>query len=233
MKNKNITIKKIMAGTDFNSAAKELQKSLKFNDEVIEFDFNGILCRINQNTDLNLLYRDYMNAHTMNWKRVGTLCKPYSDRLKNEIKKRNDVQYVNEKARQKEYDKKCKLEKEKYFEKTKGIEIELIDKDLWNKTKENNSKDSYSNCVIQYAEGWAKLMQLEMMKGKTLSECAKNTSFEMGFLGITVNMYGCAVNILIQIWKYGNELKNWHNLKYNYEGVGVVNPAVFTIKGEL
>lgn len=43
-------------------------------------------------------------------------------------------------------------------------------------------------------------------------------------------MYGCAVNILAQCWKYGEELRKWHNKEYNYNGNGVVNPAVLTIK---
>ena len=42
-------------------------------------------------------------------------------------------------------------------------------------------------------------------------------------------MYGCAVSILSQCWKYGEELRKWHNKEYNYDGDGVVNPAVLTI----
>lgn len=41
--------------------------------------------------------------------------------------------------------------------------------------------------------------------------------------------YGCAVNILSSVWKYGEELRVQHNSKYNHNGEGVVNPAVLTI----
>ena len=42
-------------------------------------------------------------------------------------------------------------------------------------------------------------------------------------------MDGGAVSILSQWWKYGEEVREWHNKEYNYEGDGVVNPAVLTI----
>ena len=45
-------------------------------------------------------------------------------------------------------------------------------------------------------------------------------------------MYGCAVSILSECWEYGEELRKWHNKKYNHGGDGVVNPAVLTIKGD-
>lgn len=51
----------------------------------------------------------------------------------------------------------------------------------------------------------------------------------MDFLGITGFMYGCAINLLSARWKYGEDLKIYHNSKYNYSGDGVVNPAVFSI----
>lgn len=72
-------------------------------------------------------------------------------------------------------------------------------------------------------------MQVEMSKGKTLKDVAEKTSFEMGFLGTTGFMYGAAVSVLSQCWKYGEELRKWHNKEYNHEGEGVVNPAILII----
>lgn len=42
-------------------------------------------------------------------------------------------------------------------------------------------------------------------------------------------MYGCAISILSQCWEYGEFLRKWHNGEYNYDGNGVVNPAVLSI----
>jgi hypothetical protein len=80
-------------------------------------------------------------------------------------------------------------------------------------------------------------MQAEFTKGKKISDCAKETSHELGFLGITGFMYGCAVSMLAKCWKHGEALRMWHNLdtqiknegeKANEEG-GVLNPALLTI----
>lgn len=43
-------------------------------------------------------------------------------------------------------------------------------------------------------------------------------------------MYGGAVAALSQFWKYGEELRRWHNKEWGHEDTdGVVNPAVLTI----
>ena len=60
-------------------------------------------------------------------------------------------------------------------------------------------------------------------------DVAKELSFKADTEGITGFMYGCAVSILSQCWKYGEELRGWHNKQYNYDGKGVVNPAVLKI----
>ncbi|WP_239255521.1 hypothetical protein [Listeria ilorinensis] len=45
-------------------------------------------------------------------------------------------------------------------------------------------------------------------------------------------MYGAAVAALAHCWKYGEELKKWHNGQYGHEGDGVVNPAIITVDGK-
>lgn len=70
----------------------------------------------------------------------------------------------------------------------------------------------------------------ELLWGDKIVDIADSTSREADIEGITGFMYGCAVNALSQLWKYGEELRKWHNKEYNYEGDGVVNPAILTIK---
>ena len=72
-------------------------------------------------------------------------------------------------------------------------------------------------------------MQIEISKGRTVAECAKEASFGLDFLGITGFMYGCVVGILSQCWIHGEELRMWHNNKYGVKGEGVVNPAILTL----
>ena len=102
---------------------------------------------------------------------------------------------------------------------------------VWDNFVEVNSKDGYSSCVVRYAEYWAKFMQYLMAKhdGVTVAQIADKASHAADIDGITGFMYGCAVNVLSQVWKYGEELRRWHNKEYDYEGDGVVNPAVLTI----
>lgn len=92
-----------------------------------------------------------------------------------------------------------------------------------------NSKDPYGYGVVKYARRWAKYMQQLITEGKTINEIAEKASHDCDIEGITGFMYGCAVSALAQSWKYGDELRRWHNKDYGYEGDGVVNPAVLTI----
>ena len=119
-----------------------------------------------------------------------------------------------------------------------GESTELLFKDEeakknWEQYVEVNSKDGYSYGVVTYAERWAKYMQHLMKKhNKNVAQIADNASHASDVEGITGFMYGCAVSVLSQCWKYGDELRRWHNKKWGREDVvdGVVNPAVMTIE---
>ena len=94
---------------------------------------------------------------------------------------------------------------------------------------EINSKDFYSLGVINFANRWAELMEKEIANGAMVADMADRTSDEADTEGITGFMYGCAVSALSSFWEYGEELRKWHNKEYDYEGNGVVNPAIITI----
>jgi hypothetical protein len=115
-------------------------------------------------------------------------------------------------------------------------EIELANEAEWRKGLAINS-DGYGKGIFDYAERWARLMQLAMIEGSTLRDAAESASYEADIDGITGFMYGAAVSILSQCWKHGEELRRWHNLstqikdegeKANDSG-GVLNPAVLSI----
>lgn len=216
-------------GRTFDRVVEEAKKIAKEKNATVEFNFNGVACLVDKKTNLDNLYRDYSNSWTMNWKTVGPHCvRKYDKKTQAELERLTKIREDKQAKELAEYRAKEEKERLDFIEKIKGIELELKDVEGWNKIREANS-DPYGKCALDYAEGWAKLMQLEISKGKSLAECAKETSFELGFLGITGFMYGCAVNILSQCWKHGDELRLWHNKKYNHEGKGVVNPAILTI----
>mgnify|MGYP000505794763 FL=1 len=216
-------------GNDFNIVAKKAKEIAIEKNVIAEFEFNGCICLVNSTTNLEWLFRDYMNHWTMDWKTIGTDCvSEYSDEVKVELEKRNKLKEQKRELEQIEYKKKEDAERLAFTLKTKDVIVEFSNIEDWELGKSKNT-DGYGACIYEYAEGWAKLMQVEMSKGKLLKDVAEKTSFEMDFLGITGFMYGASVQVLSQCWKYGEELRKWHNKEYNHEGEGVVNPAILTV----
>lgn len=89
--------------------------------------------------------------------------------------------------------------------------------------------DGYGAAVVRYGEAWVALMEAKIEEGLSVAEAAEATQYEADCEGITGAMYGFAVRQLVTFWEHGEELRRWHNRKYDYEGDGVVNPAVLTI----
>ena len=113
----------------------------------------------------------------------------------------------------------------------KILEGKELDYKEWN----DKNSDSYGHACFTYAERWAGLLEELIEKSSddplnVIVENARSTSCEADKEGITGFMYGAAVSILSQCWEYGEDLRKWHNKDYGYEGEGVVNPAMLTIK---
>lgn len=107
---------------------------------------------------------------------------------------------------------------------------------LWKEGVAKN-QDPYGNAVYRFASEWATRMESELAKGKTLPDIARKCSSEADDECITGYMYGCAVEILAYAWKYGEELRKWHNLETQIGTEGeeankkgtVLNPALLNI----
>lgn len=106
--------------------------------------------------------------------------------------------------------------------------MRLKDEKAYLDWKAKNS-DAYGSACFRYAETWADMMELHIADGKQVKDVADKTSRDADKEGITGFMYGMAVNILTNCWEHGEELRKWHNKEYEYEGDGVVNPAVITV----
>ena len=214
-------------GNVFNKCAEKAKDISTDKNTEVEFEFNGINCVINKHTNLDLLWKDYSNAHLMDWKEVnGNMV--YSKEVNDEIKRRMDAADEKQRIYRKEQYEKEKKERLSYQKQVEGVEIQLKDEEGWNMCKKTNS-DPYGKCAVDYAESWAKLMQVQISHGNKLVDIAEKTSHQLNFYGITGFMYGAAVSMLSQYWVYGEELRKWHNKEYNHEGEGVVNPAILTI----
>lgn len=98
----------------------------------------------------------------------------------------------------------------------------------------DKNSDPYSRACFTYAERWARMMEEKIEASednemKVIVDNAKQLSDEADEEGITGFMYGVAVSILSQYWEYRECLRKWHNKEYEYDGDGVVNPAVITV----
>ena len=217
------------AGDNFDNVKKEAKELAKQKNKLVEFDFNGVTCIVSSETNLDSLYRDYKNAHLMEWKTVGPNCiKEYSEETKKELEKRTIESEEKYEAEMKKYREKEEKKKLSFNEKIENEVFECADEKLMN-TYEEKNKDPYGGRCVSYAKEWARAMQFEMKQGKKLVEIAESTSHDADYDGITGFMYGAAVNILSKCWKHGEQLRKWHNKEYNQEGDGVVNPAVVTL----
>lgn len=218
------------AGSHFDGVANNAKIVATEQNGVAEFNFNGITCLVDANTDLKDLYRDYHNASTMDWEEVGPACEAYTPEVQAELDARNKAQQEKYDAWIAEEERKDREQKEAFEKMVEGVTLDITDKEGWATARANNT-DSYGSATLDYAEGWGKLMQIEIAKGKTVSECADSTQEHLNFMGITGFMYGCAVNFLSKGWKHGEELRKWHNGEYGADDSdGVVNPAVITLR---
>ena len=95
----------------------------------------------------------------------------------------------------------------------------------------------YGQAGYRFAQRWADAMELAMAHGDTVAACYEDAGHEADTEGITGFMYGCAVSVLANVWKHGENLRQRHNLdtqigregeKANKTGA-VLNPALLTI----
>ena len=213
-------------GDEFHRVCKKAKELSTEKGQFVEFDFNGVTCIVSKDTNLDYLYRDYCNAHIMEWASVGYDCvAEYTAEVQSELDERNKKH--EEKQAQQEAEWRREKEENKSFFETK-IKDELFQCSNASSLVEYEAKntDSYGGRCVSYAKEWARAMQVEMATGKKLQDIAEPTSREADYDGITGLNYVEAVSILAQCWVHGEELRNWHNKKYKHDGDGVVNPAL-------
>ena len=112
--------------------------------------------------------------------------------------------------------------------------MQITNQEVWQSWVTNNT-DSYGKGVMDYAQRWADLMEARIGAGDDLLSCAKDTSHQADTEGVTGFMYGAAVSVLASCWRYGEQLRRWHNLDTQIHAEGeeankrqgaVLNPAL-------
>lgn len=73
---------------DFTEKAMYAQRLSYEKNMLVEFDFNGKKCRVNQATDIELLRQDY--SYGLGWNIVGPVCIKHSEYVDKEIALRKE-----------------------------------------------------------------------------------------------------------------------------------------------
>ena len=202
----------------------------------ISFEFNGVGVSVKEDSDPKLIHRDWSRALSGY---IDESVGPYpkleltSEDLANDAR----IEVENEQKRQKDHAEYTAREEKKRIRVeamlSEAPAMDLSDESAWKKSKDDN-RDGYGGAVISYSERWARLMQAELAKGNKLEDVADSTSSDADLEGITGFQYGVAVSTLSHVWKHGDELRRWHNLKMQIgdegeranESGGVLNPAL-------
>ncbi len=214
----------VMAGADITHTIHEAIKLSNQENRPISFEFNEVVVTITSNSRPELIYRDWLRAfYGYIPKKVGP--EPAPELTQEE--KANDarIEAQREARRQKaraEYEAQEKARRVAYEaqEKARRVAVEkklrlkpkmeLADKAAWMLTVANNP-EPYGRAVINYAERWARLMQIEISNGRSIEEVAEATSQEADLEGITGFQFACAASILTKVWTHGQQLNSWRH----------------------
>ena len=180
----------------------------------IEIVFEGVnLLVTNTNADRDKILKEWYEEFKILYKN--------SEFLANRVRKLK----LEEKRKKREKD---ILE---VYETTEFEFKDLAAKNEWNEYYNTNAVNKFRKYTIKYVLVWAKYMQHIMSKhNKNVAEIANETSYVCDIDGVTIDMYAYAILLLSKYWKYGEELRRWHNSKYGVEDEENVISFVCTIK---
>lgn len=229
---------RIMAGDTITSAIAESIALAKTKNSIIEFDFNGVTVQVASDSDPELIHRDWNRGMLRDG---GFVVSPYPEPELSFPDAREDERLIAERDKRMA-DARAAYEAEKATKTaalTSQIDatgLDVVDAATWQAFITNND-DPYGAACVRYADAWGRLMQTRIEGGAALADIADECSHKADTEGITGFMYGCAVSMLAQCWKHGEELRRWHNLKTQIgsegekanESGGVLNPAVMNI----
>lgn len=206
---------------------------------MLSFTFNGVNVGVCQDSDPELIHRDW--SRTMSGYISGKIG-PYPKtelsfkELANDesIRKEHKARRAEEQAAYRV----AQAQKEReFFAELETCPAMERDETKWQEGISAQTEE-LGRGIYLYAEYWARLMQKKMSEDSKMEEiadeCSSKADIPCGMSGFS---YGCAVSILAQCWKHGEELRRWHNKRYQFHGEGdeanesggVLNPALLRI----
>lgn len=220
-------------GMTIQHAIDEVIKEAGAANDLAEMDFNGVKVTLAGDSDAGRIYRDWSRAmEGKTAKAVG----PYPAATLTAEELASDVRVeaenkARQKAREAEWRRECEEARKEHAAALAGAPAMERSEPRWAQGIAAQKGSAYGLETYQFAEDWARLMQVRIAAGENLSDIADEccTVADKAH-GITGFMYGCAVGILAETWVYGDTLRRWHNAKYGRaDAKGAVNPAILTI----
>lgn len=235
-----IIVRETLAGDRWDMVLEAAITAAAREEAEAVFDFNGVEVHVRGDSDAALITRD--------WGRALRGCisgpiGPYpATQLSSEEIERDRAIDMEREARQQAREEEwaaeaLRLRADLDAALAAVTPLRLKDSEAWRKTVAAND-DPYGRAAVQFAEDWACLMQAEMDAGAALETCAEECErLPARVHGLTGFQYGCAVSLLSQCWKHGEELRCWHNLKTQIrdegeranENGGVLTPALLSM----
>lgn len=106
-------------------------------------------------------------------------------------------------------------------------------KEKFRELRESNAMDAYGSRIISFAIDWATAMEQRIAAGESMTTAMlEETGNKANYDGISGFMFGAAADILATHWIHGEEFRKIYNNLYEYDGEGVVNPALVTAQLE-
>lgn len=100
----------------------------------------------------------------------------------------------------------------------------------WNEEGQKAKNFMMNTQIYQFAAFWTLEMEHRIAKGEKIADIARECEMAVyekyPKIDMTGSMYACAVAMAAHYWIYGDELREWHNQKYGYNGDGVVNSTI-------
>lgn len=127
---------------------------LSQQDCLVEFEFNGVTVTLGKNTDVDLLWRDLENAHTMGFKTIGPYCRAeLSKEELNALKARKKQLKAESDERERQWKMNDEKQQKDFNDKVGQSTLLVIDNKVWMQYIEKN-QDSYGKCCVDYAKDW-------------------------------------------------------------------------------
>lgn len=200
-----------VGGTDIRNAISEAISLSVIYQRQISFKFNNVIIRVAQDSDKDLIYRD--------WDRVSSgyiegPVGPYPNAslTKEEIESDRSIQRSNRIERERQQREWQRQQDEKQAAINAMLEnaddIKLLDAEKWEQWVSNN-RDPYGKAIIDFARQWARMMQVEIDHGSTVEDAARKTEHDADTFGLSGFGFSAALHILREVWVYGRSLQNY------------------------